>query len=203
MNSSRTPRQPATMVIAVIALVAALGGTAAATGWHHVRFPVESFHRVGAAGQPAYGNGGQGDCVWSELRPASALVTGLNPAGFYKDPFGEVHLVGVIEQSNGPGGDGGCGGPDLLEDSVAFILPRGYRPENAELSGDAGAQLIVPDEGATLQGVAVPAGAVIPLTGTTILDGVTFRAAGSGTRPIETDAQPRLRSLRALRRALD
>ena len=40
---------------------------------------------------------------------------GAAPAGFYKDPFGQVRLRGVI--------DSGSTG------TVAFTLPKGYRPE--------------------------------------------------------------------------
>lgn len=44
---------------------------------------------------------------------------GFNPAGYFKDPFGVVHLRGTVKS--------GTVGNDI------FILPAGYRPANTEI----------------------------------------------------------------------
>jgi hypothetical protein len=65
--------------------------------------PAEPVHMVGAAGQPAF------DVDW-------ANVGGLfQPAGFYKDPFGTVHLQGDVQRTTGT-------------DATIFRLPAGYCP---------------------------------------------------------------------------
>ena len=62
----------------------------------------EALHAVGAGGEPPFLNS------WSNEN------TGDNPAAFYKDPFGIVHLKGLV-------GDGTSG-------AAVFQLPAGYRP---------------------------------------------------------------------------
>ena len=64
---------------------------------------------VGAAGQPAFSNGGQGDCLWARF-PASLPGLPVNPVGFYRDPYGVVHLSGAVREHDGPGGDAACDG---------------------------------------------------------------------------------------------
>ncbi|HYP48866.1 MAG TPA: hypothetical protein VEQ61_09550, partial [Thermoleophilaceae bacterium] len=66
------------------------------------RSEAEPVRRLGAAGQPGLGSGFS--------VPANCL--GCTPAGFWRDPFGTVHLQGRVD---GPGG-------------VVFTLPDGYRP---------------------------------------------------------------------------
>jgi hypothetical protein len=61
--------------------------------------PLEAYHQVGTSAIP-FENG------WHD-------VAGYAPARFYKDPFGVVHLEGLIT-------GGGA--------SFAFTLPKGYRP---------------------------------------------------------------------------
>lgn len=84
---------------------------------------------------------------------------GFNNAGYYKDPFGVVHLRGFIK-------DGTSG-------SVMFVLPAGSRPTNSEVfaaaANSAFATLLIDN-----------AGNVTHNGGSTTwfsLDGVTFRAA--------------------------
>ncbi len=106
----------------------------------------EAVRRVGAAGQPAFQSG------------FTNYGGGFEPAGFYKDPFGIVHLVG-----------------DMIApaDGVAFTLPAGYRPltytRYAVLGNAVGntAVRINPDDG----------GVFVALAGGTqvTLNGVTFR----------------------------
>jgi hypothetical protein len=71
---------------------------------------VEPWHEVGAAGetgfQPHWGN---------------CSLSGFNTAGFYKDPFGVVHLRGCVQIIFG-----------LLYEPVVFVLPVGYRPAATE-----------------------------------------------------------------------
>jgi hypothetical protein len=62
----------------------------------------EAVHLVGAAGEPAFAAG------------ASNTSSGTPPVGFYKDPFGIVHLQGTV--NTGP------------TSATIFTLPAGYRP---------------------------------------------------------------------------
>jgi len=159
----------------------------------------EDFRRVGDAGEPAFSDGGDGDCQW--LLSATEIPT--NPVGFYKDPFDTVHLVGAASNEDDSGGDGLCVStdPGEIEDSIVFQLPAAYRPENATIVGVANSQaLVIGDEGIAIGGVVVPAGSVLAADGTqTILDGATFRAASEGTEPIDLESLQRL-SLQSVRR---
>jgi hypothetical protein len=106
---------------------------------------VEAWHEIGAVGEPAFENG------WANYGNPDN-VTG----GFYKDPFGAVHLKGIL--SAGP-------------NSVIFTLPPGYRP---------GKILVLPvwRGGAALLDIK-PDGRVgmnYGAPGLTSLDGITFRA---------------------------
>lgn len=83
---------------------------------------------------------------------------GYNPAGFYKDRMGVVHLRGFIMSG-------------VMQQS-AFVLPAGYRPANNEffaaVSNFAFGSVFVD-----------PTGAVKPWNGVNTwisLDGITFRA---------------------------
>src|SRR5829696_3410762 len=88
----------------------------------------EAMQVVGSAGQPEFGNGGDGDCGWVDN---NGFLGGM-PVAFFKDRDGVVHLSGVAAAANGSGGDGACdssGGTDeLLNDFRIFTLPSGYRP---------------------------------------------------------------------------
>jgi hypothetical protein len=75
-----------------------LGGAPASA---YARTELEAVHVVGTAGEPAFEHGCSGSAV-----------------GFYKDPFGVVHLQGFL---------GGC-----IEGQSAFILPVGFRPPTTE-----------------------------------------------------------------------
>jgi hypothetical protein len=199
-------RSTSAIVVAICALVASFGGEAIAGGWHDLDQYTEAFHKVGAPGQPPLGNGGQGDCEWGAPRAETIAIDGVNPPAFYRDLAGVVHLVGVTEAVDAPGGDGHCGDSDAVEDLVVFRLPVGYRPENVEIASGAGQMLlIVPDEGATIGGEAVPPGAVVPVNGfgLTVLDGIEYRAAGAGTRSISASPVPQLESVHELKHELD
>jgi hypothetical protein len=85
--------------------------------------------------------------------------TALNnaPARFYKDPYGVVHLEGVIT--------GGAG-------AFVFTLPRGYRPALRHIWPIANAS--GSNDGI---GVVMPSGSVLvfPLNAILSLDGISFR----------------------------
>jgi hypothetical protein len=63
---------------------------------------VEATHLIGAAGEPAFQNS------WSNFGSGTAT------AGFYKDPWGGVHLKGLIASGTTP--------------AVIFTMPSGYAP---------------------------------------------------------------------------
>lgn len=73
------------------------GGVAEQTNWQYWR-------RIGAPGQPGFQNN------WSNYDPNRDRA-----AGFYRDPWGFVHLQGVVR--------GGTSGAPM------FTLPPGYRPD--------------------------------------------------------------------------
>jgi hypothetical protein len=82
-----------------------------------------------------------------------------NPAGYYKDPFGIVHLRGMLKSGAVP--------------SNFFVLPTGYRPTNQEIFS-------APSNGAFGICVIDSAGNVGANAGNTAyfsIDGLTFRAA--------------------------
>jgi hypothetical protein len=145
----------------------------------------EAPHVVGAAGEPTFGNGGGGDCLWQDFGAP------FNPVSFYRGKDGRVHLAGVPAAQNGPGG---CGGD--VEDRRVFTLPPTYRPANVELFTSATDFGSVPlgvvigaDQDVQLDlglgSSTIPAGAVIVLGSADLpqgmpLDGNDFRAAGTG-----------------------
>jgi hypothetical protein len=75
--------------------------------------PAEATHLVGAPGEPAFEGGS------SNFGSASGITT--QPAGFYKDHEGIVHLQGLVKVgSTGPIGK-------------MFTLPAGFRPATGTL----------------------------------------------------------------------
>ena len=114
--------------------------------------PAEPVRLVGSAGQPQF------DVEWTNVG------NGFQPAGFYKDPFGTVHLQGDVMR------------PDPnAQDAVIFFLPPSYCPaggiEDFPAYGSGG----------TAAGVAVRSSdcAVVFVAGTTAFIGlgaISFRA---------------------------
>ena len=108
----------------------------------------EAVRLVGAAGQPAFGTG------WSNVGGS------FQTAGFYKDPFGVVHLQGDVKSTGAS--------------STIFVLPPGYCPtavENFPVYGNGG----------TAAGIAIRQSDcnVVLVAGDTSfigLGGITFRA---------------------------
>ncbi len=112
--------------------------------------PAEPVRFVGAAGQPQF------DVDWTNVGG------GFQPAGFYKDAFGTVHLQGDVQRTTG-------------NDATIFQLPPGYCPvggiEDFPAYGDGG----------TAAGVAVRSSdcSVVFVAGTTTFIGlgaISFRA---------------------------
>jgi hypothetical protein len=133
----RAARPSPAIVIAVIALVAALAGTAVAgqdattkaltaskvkrivnTQIKKRVLTSEPYHVIGTAGEPGFLNG------WHN---GSSL---FKTAGFYKDPLGVVHLRGFIEGHRVINDNGGltasCEGGGTCEegmDGLVFRVP--------------------------------------------------------------------------------
>lgn len=108
---------------------------------------VEATRFIGTSGEPAF------EHSWVNY------VAGFDEAGYYKDPFGMVHLCGIIKSGT-------------LNQS-AFNLPGGYRPKARRMfpSIDGVNAVSRVDVTAT--------GDVIPVTGNTAyitLDGIHYRA---------------------------
>lgn len=111
--------------------------------------PAEPVRLIGAPGQPPF------DVDWTKVGG------GFQTAGFYKDPFGTVHLQGGVKRSTG-------------SDPTIFQLPPGYCPsggiEDFPAYGDGG----------TAAGVAVrPDCSVVYVAGPTTFIGLgaaSFRA---------------------------
>jgi hypothetical protein len=133
------------------------GGALAGTYPSPFIAPAEPVHLVGAPGQPPF------DLEWTNVGVRNNVA--YQPAGFYKDPFGTVHLQGDVWRPS-----------TSSTDAVIFILPPGYCPaggiENFPAYGDTG----------TAAGVAVRSTdcAVVFVAGTTSFIGlgaISFRAA--------------------------
>jgi hypothetical protein len=109
------------LVISLIALFVALGGTSyaainalpknsvgtkqlknGAVTPGKIKGAAPVWHKIGGAGEPAFQNG------WTNESPGDEVT-----AAFYKDPFGVVHLKGIVT--------GGSNG-------TIFTLPARYRP---------------------------------------------------------------------------
>ena len=102
----------------------------------------EAWHEIGASGQPPFFNG------WQNSDPVN-----LTTAAYYKDPWGVVHLKGVLSH---PGGS----------TSLPFFgLPAGYRPSKQVL--EAGSALVIAPTGGLYLNSAADS---------VVLDGVAFRA---------------------------
>jgi hypothetical protein len=154
-------------------------------------------------------NGGEGDCIWGVTSPVLAPFR-PNPPGYYKDALGFVHLTGILFSANGPGGDGSCGGGpgEASEDSVAFILPEGYRPANDVITGGGGGGAgVIGTTPLSAPPEAWPAGAVInPGSGIpALLDNVVFEPAslGGGTPRRDSSGSARSGGAGSLQRLAD
>jgi hypothetical protein len=141
--------------------------------------PHEAPHVIGAPGEPAFSNGGEGDCVWSDVNEVPGF-SGFNPVSFFKDQVGFVHLRGIALSADGPGGDGTCdpSDPGEEEDGVVFTMPNGYVPDGtAAALGGIGGVVVAPAGGASFFGDPIP-GAAVFTESTAIMEGLEFLPAG-------------------------
>ncbi len=133
--------------------------------------PSEQFHVVGTAGEPAFGNGGEGDCTWSD---ATSSIAGLSPVAFRKTSLGYVELSGIpVAEEHAGVGDEECGSTspepdDSLEDGAVFTLPPAYRPQKAVLLGSASGAVLI----AGTSPITIPSSGTVP-AGTVIASGAS------------------------------
>jgi len=116
--------------------------------WNVVGQVQEWIEIGGSGGEPAFQNS------WVNLN-----TTTHSTAAFYKDPFGRVHLKGVIK--------------DGTLDVAAFTLPAGYRPSVINIFGTVATNLIGRINIQSNGNVII----ATPTTNTWVaLDGISFRA---------------------------
>ena len=203
LTASFSAASPAALVVAVLALIlagAGAGYSAAKIGTKDIKNNAvtsakvkngtlknadlvreKKYTKISASGAPDFSNGGEGDCVWTD---AAALIPGLSAPSFRVDRFGTVHLAGIVQRVNGPGGDATCD-PSAVgetEDGIVMVLPSRLRPGKTQirfqgLSGDA--IIIVGPNGLVSGPTALPAGAVYVSGSGAIFDGITYEAAGT------------------------
>ena len=150
--------------------------------------PAQEFRLVGTAGQPQFENGGDGDCIWSNASDNSVTPNNaFNPVAFYKDPYGVVHITGVVQAADGLSGDMLCNNQSGDEDDAfIFQLPTADRPPHLLVFGASGSLTLLINgvQDVTIDSVTVPAGTVfvggIAGPGDMGIDGIDFRAAGAG-----------------------
>jgi hypothetical protein len=85
---------------------------------------VEGWHNIGDAGEPGWLNLSGANAQWGSVGPYT------NSAGFYKDPWGVVHLRGFLR----------CTGPECNNLQSFFQLPAGYRPQLREIHATIGSE---------------------------------------------------------------
>jgi hypothetical protein len=127
-------------------------------------------------------NGGEGDCVWTA---GPTIIPGLQPVTFRKDRFGTVHLAGLVQGGNGPGGDATCNSGDAGQsaDAIVFMLPAGYVPAKTVIFGGVGAGgvIVVGAQGLVEGSLVLPPGAVASgAVDPALFDGISFEPVGSG-----------------------
>jgi len=125
--------------------------------------PMEATHLVGAPGEPGFEGGA--------FNIPGAPGFGFQPAGFYKDHNGVVHLQGFVVTGAAPVG-------------AVFTLPTGFRPAPGTAiffdqfpPGEEGVVLVAGSS--TVSGGFALDGKVFAAPESAVsLDGITFRAAG-------------------------
>jgi hypothetical protein len=129
--------------------------------------PAEAFRIVGSAGQPGFAeNVGFPGYLWYHANDHN-----VNHVGFYKDPYGVVHLKGKLK----------CVGTTCNSASLMFQLPSGYRPAaphsfitpyGADQNSVSSGRVNVTPDGWVSRAPAP----LTSQTGYVMIDGVTFRA---------------------------
>jgi len=124
---------------------------------------VEPWHVIGSANEPGFQNG------WTNFYPNEILTT----AAFYKGPYGEVHLKGVVKG----------GTVSHSSSGIIFSLPYGYGPDQDEvqavLSNEAPGRVTIKKGSYLGDGRAVGYVYAAPPSNSAwvSLDGITFRTA--------------------------
>ncbi len=155
--------------------LAKLGTVPSATNAAHATLadsipPAEATHLIGSSGQPGFESG--------SFNYGSTEGINLQPAGFYKDHEGIVHLQGLVKV----GATGTLG--------KMFTLPPGFRPANntllfvnvfcsnlaEECAGEETSPVIIGGSNVNLSGVDLSGGVIASKETAVSLDGVTFRA---------------------------
>jgi hypothetical protein len=134
--------------------------------------PPEPWNEVGDGDGPAFGTGTNWNCGPPAV---TNFDSNHNSAAFYRDPFGTVHLKGLVKS----GVNDACGS--------FFELPPGYRPAKRSVFNareSSGTIRVNVDGPAFGRGLAI-AGVVgldtmLPANTFVSLDGITFRCAPSG-----------------------
>ena len=125
---------------------------------------VEPWHVIGSANEPGFQNG------WTNFDPNGFYST----AAFYKDPYGVVHLKGVVKG----------GTVSHSRSGTIFMLPYGYGSEQDEvhavLSNEGLGRVTIERGSSLMDGRTVAYVHAAPPSNSAwvSLDGITFRAAG-------------------------
>jgi hypothetical protein len=137
-----------------------------------LQLATETWHEVGAAGEPPFATGTVGfTAMWQNFDLAH------NSAGFYKDRTGTVHLKGLVAFVPVP--DCNCVlAHNPVSPWVVFTLPTGYRPASREfqitLQQDRRAAIeVMPDGRVIIELINIDMAKNEWLS----LDGVSFRAS--------------------------
>jgi hypothetical protein len=143
--------------------------------------PAEPWHEVGTTGEPAFASedpwGNTTYFTWG-----NAFPNAHETAGFYRDPYGAVHVKGTVCPGGSP-----CGfviDPDEgIAEMPIFTLPNGYRPAKRQVLTAMAADRSVGYQ--TIRVNVSPDGIVEIQADYTpnwvALDSITFRCAPSGS----------------------
>jgi hypothetical protein len=75
---------------------------------------------AGSSSEPRFSSGEGGDCFWKNFDTIHST------AAFFKDPWGVVHVKGLVDAEDAGGGS--CDLNPWTGDNTIFVLPQGYRP---------------------------------------------------------------------------
>lgn len=81
----------------------------------------EAWHEIGATGEPPFDEQDPLACGFANFDGNH------NSAAFYRDPWGQVHIKGLVKMIPGTLGDF-CDPVNFAADRKIFTLPEGYRP---------------------------------------------------------------------------
>ncbi len=134
---------------------------------------VESWHEIGTTGEPAFGSNSVLGCTWQNYGGE------YDTAGFYKDPYGVVHLKGLIKAVDASA-TSACSTSESAH-VAPFSLPPGYRPakrmEYAVIANDALGRVGVIGNNSPLAGAVFVNVDGVGSKEWVSLNGITFRAA--------------------------